>query len=47
MGAVYNVKINLKEITDSAFVEEISKEIREIEAQVTTAAHQALSAVHL
>ncbi|UCD89702.1 MAG: cyclodeaminase/cyclohydrolase family protein [Desulfobacterales bacterium] len=47
LSALYNVKINLNSITDEIFVEEVSKQIKDLEVDVVNKEKEILSLVDL
>ena len=47
LSALYNVKINLGSIKDKAFVDDVSRQIQQLEMKVTEKEQEVLSAVNL
>ena len=47
LAAIYNVKINLSSINDDSFVDELTKEVKELETQVIEKENGALSYVSI
>jgi formiminotetrahydrofolate cyclodeaminase len=47
LAAIYNVKINLSSINDDSFVDELTKEVKELEIQVVEKENGALSYVSI
>ena len=47
LAAIYNVKINLSSISDDSFVDELTKEVKELEKRIAQKENEALSNVEV